>query len=140
MYKYPMYPIQLRPLSPPRCCAAAQPGPSCLWFSCHVGSTDLLSLNTSPHLASHSVMIIILMVIVGQRRRADPLPHALNLLKRPTGCTWSRDPNGEYQRTRDHTAAAAAAGGENGTFFIWIPSSGKLLSQLRKSFYVHDRI
>lgn len=33
-----------------------------------------------------------------------------------------------------------AAGGENGAFFIWIPSNGKLLSQLRKSFYVHNRI
>lgn len=49
-------------------------------------------------------MIIILTIIVGQRRRARPLPYALNLLKRPTGRAWSRDPNGKngglYSRLR----------------------------------------
>lgn len=41
---------------------------------------------------------------------------------------------------RERGIKQQAAGGENGTFFIWIPSNRKLLSQLRKSFYVHNRI
>lgn len=41
---------------------------------------------------------------------------------------------------RERGIKQQAAGGENGAFFIWIPSNRKLLSQLRKSFYVHNRV